>query len=334
MKTSVIIRAYNRKQFLRDAVNSVREQTVKPDEVIIMKNFEDPEIDKLDGEFVLMKPSGSLGNQIKDIIMRLTGDIVLFLDDDDRFSKDKVERVKEKFSDGVSYYHNGHALIDETGNRMKGYMHKQPKTPLKVNSLSELKFAIRSRNDVSLHPILFNTSSVAIGKSVLIPYISVLPDLIDGTDWFFFFLALNEHVEMYFDPDPLTEYRIHKSVSNVIEKDEMKDIVSESTKFFNESGHFTSILRKVVTGDAKKLLNCRLLEEKMLLRSSKRIKRVTLQEVWKYQKCLPLTIHQTFRNRISRFVYTLGIFLSPGITNILLNRYKIRSYRERTGKGK
>ncbi|MBE5728110.1 glycosyltransferase family 2 protein, partial [Candidatus Parvarchaeota archaeon] len=110
---SVIVTAYNRKQFILEALNSIINQTLSRDkyEVIVTKNFEDKDIDKFisdnDMKNILFTEPG-IGMRLADAIKLCQGDVITFLDDDDIYSKDRLERVYDVFKNyNVGFYHNG-----------------------------------------------------------------------------------------------------------------------------------------------------------------------------------------------------------------------------------
>jgi glycosyltransferase involved in cell wall biosynthesis len=99
MKTSVIITAYNLERFIGEAVNSVLNQTIKADEIIVV---DDCSIDKtasiiqsFGNEVHYLKMpenSGALSATFYGL-QHAKGDIVLFLDGDDIWTPEKIESV-------------------------------------------------------------------------------------------------------------------------------------------------------------------------------------------------------------------------------------------------
>ena len=116
---SVIITAYNRKEFLKEAVNSVLDQTLDKDiyELIVIKNF----ITEFDQEWksrgikLIYKPVGSIGDFLYTGVSHSRGSIISFLDDDDTFAKNKLKIIYNEFSKNPSivYYHNNCKVIYE-----------------------------------------------------------------------------------------------------------------------------------------------------------------------------------------------------------------------------
>ena len=114
---SVVITAYNRKEFLADAINSVIYQTTEgfSCEIIVVSNFTF-DVSSLESNYeirtVLM--SGTIGEFLYVGLLTSKYEIVAFLDDDDTFEKGKLLRLAETFSANpeLCYYHNDLKYVD------------------------------------------------------------------------------------------------------------------------------------------------------------------------------------------------------------------------------
>ncbi|AAT42912.1 glycosyltransferase [Picrophilus oshimae] len=86
---SVIVTAYNRSEYLLDAVKSALNQTLSKEkyEIIVIKNYNDDNIDeflnKNNIKNIIM--DGTIGEYLYKGINESKGDIISFLDDDDLF---------------------------------------------------------------------------------------------------------------------------------------------------------------------------------------------------------------------------------------------------------
>jgi glycosyltransferase involved in cell wall biosynthesis len=122
---SVIITAYNRREFLLNAIKSALNQTLSKDryEIIVIKNFNDDKIDdcinKNNIKNILI--DGTLGEFLYKAINESHGNILSFLDDNDLFLNNKLEYVYNLFKNdnNLVYYHNLPKFIDESGNTIK-----------------------------------------------------------------------------------------------------------------------------------------------------------------------------------------------------------------------
>jgi len=118
---SVIVTAYNRKEFLLQAVSSALRQTLPREfyEVIVVKNFEDDDIDgelKHMGVTNLSSNSVGLGAKVSEALEMARGDVISPLEDDDMFSSDKLEVVRSVFKRGdVVFLRNRRVFVDAKG---------------------------------------------------------------------------------------------------------------------------------------------------------------------------------------------------------------------------
>ena len=107
IKVSVLIANHNNSQFIHDCLNSLNEQTHKNIEVIF---FDDCSLDNSIEEIKLFSNINLIVNQkntrfgsynqmnaYKKAFEKSSGNIIFFLDSDDYFHKDKIEKVVNKF---------------------------------------------------------------------------------------------------------------------------------------------------------------------------------------------------------------------------------------------
>ena len=109
---SVIITAYNRREFIRDAVNSIINSMLPEDEyeIIVIKNFRDEYVDniveKIGGKSIFTNLI-SIGAKAALGIDAAEGDVITFLEDDDMYLPDRLEIIRKVFDNDPSliYYH-------------------------------------------------------------------------------------------------------------------------------------------------------------------------------------------------------------------------------------
>jgi glycosyltransferase involved in cell wall biosynthesis len=109
MKASIVIANYNNSNFIEECINSLKSQTYKDIEIIFFDdNSKDNSInviEKFSNIKILQNKTqtkyGSLNqiNAFKKSIEISTGDIIFFLDSDDYFKKDKIEKIINFFLD-------------------------------------------------------------------------------------------------------------------------------------------------------------------------------------------------------------------------------------------
>lgn len=161
---SVIITAYNRKEFLLSAIKSVLNQTLdkKYYEIIVIKNFQDKNIDNFINEnkikHILME--GTMGEFLYKGISEANGEIISFLDDDDLFFENKLDIVYKEFKkdNNIVYYHNWCVPRNRNGKI------------LNTNS-------INNSPDINMSAIAIKTSIVKIDQTNKIN-ISMAPDIL------------------------------------------------------------------------------------------------------------------------------------------------------------
>ena len=238
MKISVIITAYNRKDYLLSAVKSVADQTLSKDlyEVIVVKNFEDKRIDEYirkQGFKNVIYDTPRYGEQVAAGIEESTGDVLAFLDDDDEFEREKLSEVYKAFSKykEISYFHDTRKFI-----YYDNVIDASVSDPL-IRSIVEFHERIVPNYDVVLSPsykyasyflarypgILATQSLMSIKRACIESRLNLLRRVrILGEDFFSAFAA--ECGPLYHTGRKLTKYRIHnKNVSiDLTQRDQIK----------------------------------------------------------------------------------------------------------------
>ena len=209
MLISVIIIAYNRKNFVTDAVNSALNQTLRTNqfEVIVVTNFQDEVITKLHYDMkikhVYLK-DGTVGKFILEGLKISSGDIITFLDDDDLYDSKRLGTIYEIFSNypDVNYYKSNIIMVDSLGKVLPGKRSKQ----YCHRGLYSRRNLLRKGN---LQRLQLNLSSTTVRKKVFDPFIQILPEMSIGQDIWLYYMAMAYGGLMYLDCTPLTYYRIH-----------------------------------------------------------------------------------------------------------------------------
>lgn len=164
MKTSVIIPTHNRLLQLQRAYNSVCSQTRLPEEIIIiddasdnivaasLKYHKDHEITTIIKRFVTSQGACKARNQGVAIA---TGDIVMFLDDDDTWEPQKINDQLKIFASNpqIGLVYSGKLIVKETDRENILY---RVRTKAKGNLYPEILY----------DNLIGSTSSVAMRKSL------------------------------------------------------------------------------------------------------------------------------------------------------------------------
>ncbi len=213
VELSVVIASKGREDFLREAVSSALRQDLPQQlfEVIVISDIDAPWLAELDrgGEIRFIQSSTPVGQALAQGIELARGEIIVFLDDDDRLSKSKLVEVWKAFQNPrVSYFHNGHVTISEDG----GVLEPGRTNSSKVSMLEALAKPAKQWQVRNLAG--FNLSSIAVRKAAVLPLLSTLKQLRILQDSFIYYTFLINGDLALLTPEPLTEYRVHNSMSN------------------------------------------------------------------------------------------------------------------------
>jgi len=205
---SVIVTAYNRKKYLLGAARSALNQTLPKDlyEVIVVKNFRDEAIDrKLEewGVENLYSENVGIGPKVVDALTFARGNVVAFLEDDDEFLPEKLEKVLRIFSSRpeVGFYRNGLLVVDEHGKPIGRYRVRET-VEADCSEWGPMRY-------MAAHGLLFNSSSVAIRRDILEDGSDILRKLDLTVDSYYPLRTLMSGYRALMDPSLLTAYRIH-----------------------------------------------------------------------------------------------------------------------------
>ena len=219
---SVIVTAYNRKEFLKDSLESLLKQTISVNEfeVILITNFEFDIGDYNNLQIRQQITEGSMREFMIRGIEMSNGEIICFLDDDDIFMEDKLKKVKEIFQSNpdVDYYRHNFQEVD--------YSLK----PLRRNSVKhvrETKYIASSdfKNNLmylTFNEVFFNSSTIVLRKKMIIVDDDMFFTRNSAPDFMLWALAVVNANAIYIDKAELSFYRIHKTSTIHAEKGEEK----------------------------------------------------------------------------------------------------------------
>lgn len=206
---SVILTAYNRKEFLADALESLVSQTINKDEfqVIIISNF-DYNVERYDTlNIKKIQSEGTLGQYLQIGVKESTGNILCFLDDDDCFHYNKLEIISKLMRDDTNYVKNEIKNFNKIEEVKEGSL---TRTILQ----SSPRYFIYEGN-ISCKPSMeFNLSSISVRRDLVSQYLDQLNRLTAGPDTFVWFALIESGGIACYTPIELTYYRVHDSTSN------------------------------------------------------------------------------------------------------------------------
>ena len=203
-RISVVVTAYNRKEFLPDSLNSLIAQTIsKSDfEVVLLTNF-DYDISPfgaLNINHIILE--GTIGEYLYEAGERAQGEIICFLDDDDIFDKNKLQTILKRFTENVIYLKHPTYRFKEIGELES------------LNLLPNDKIKYITKEDY-FHPNIYayNKSSISLRKSFFKKYSPFIKNIDTSEDWFLFLAFLSESGIGIYDYNFLSYYRVHQSAS-------------------------------------------------------------------------------------------------------------------------
>jgi glycosyltransferase involved in cell wall biosynthesis len=119
---AVIVGAYGRTTYVREAVRSVLEQTLPRErwELLVTKNFHDPAVDEAlarDGVESRYDETPRIGTWLLRAIRATRAPLLTLLDDDDLYAPDRLAHVVDVFRDHpeVGFYRNRVEMVDARG---------------------------------------------------------------------------------------------------------------------------------------------------------------------------------------------------------------------------
>lgn len=217
---SVVVTAHDRREFLRDAVESVLSQSVSPTEyeVIVVKFLHDEALDSwLESRrphvrTVTDENLPKLGQKLARGIELARGQVVCFLEDDDRFLPGKLATVVARFRQDPSlvYYRNRNRFIDTAGNQLLG--------PYSRSLDRDLVLLPVEKSDRGVAVFIWyrgaeGNSSIAVRRSLADSLRPILSLFNAPTDRFLFVGALASSGSLVLSPALLSEHRAHGSLT-------------------------------------------------------------------------------------------------------------------------
>jgi len=215
VRLSVIITAYTKRPFIKEAVLSALNQTLNRDryEVIVVKNYEDSDIDQWLNSKGLKNVTihdTSLGGKIRVGLEESRGEIISLLEDDDQFLPNKLMQVNEIFQDKTVVYlrHNYLPFYNSTKNIGNFIPSIGPTYIWTSDQLLELK----GLNNALKMGISFNNSCISVRRELFEKFSKKLVGHSVAVDYAIFFFALISSMgldhKFVLSDIPLTLYRL------------------------------------------------------------------------------------------------------------------------------
>lgn len=234
---SVVICDHDRKQYIKEAVESVLNQDISRSlfEVLVVKNYLDVDIDRyLDNNGVksIFTSAVPLSQKMAKGIENSTGHYICFLDDDDLFAAGKLSRILvfiEKYG-RISFYHNSFTTINERGKINSKIPPKKTSGSIELKNASEINkkvyLLLRHRSD-------WYASMMCINREILLSKISVLSNSSASADRLLFLIGISNGDPVICDFEPNTYYRVHESLTTTFLS--FNDFMKRRENFYKNS---------------------------------------------------------------------------------------------------
>ena len=225
-KVSVIIPNYNYAQYVGEAVESVMNQSYKNIEIIVVNNGStDNSLEVLEkySKKILLINQENLGQSgaRKTGLERASGDYIAFLDADDKWDPQKIEKQMLLFTPKVELVYCGIKLFSENSQSVIA-----TEIPTFRGSCTD---AFIEYPGVS---IVLSGESTSIFTRSLLNKVGVFdPELNSAAGWDFF-RRCSKFSEFDFVPEPLTNYRLHSSNMSNSSQNTIMDIRKAYKKLF------------------------------------------------------------------------------------------------------
>lgn len=222
MKISVIITAYNRKEYLTEAIDSVMasaKETGYDVEVIVSTNFH---YNYPASNIKYLNVSKcTLGSQLAGTVSIATGDVLCFLDDDDLFMPEKLHIIGNLFEYNPEITYVRNQIIRKQGDE---YSLPAYKPVVGSYPTAYLREEFKRMGGVS-ELLMANLSAISVRRQYYLNYVGVLSQIPAIPDEFSFYTQLNEDTVVASIAPRLTVYRLHESTSHPVGKQAQIDAI-------------------------------------------------------------------------------------------------------------
>ncbi len=210
LQFSILVVAYDRKEFILNAVNSALRQSLDKStfEVIVIKNFKDERIDNKIADLGVRNVLSNkipLGEKIIQGTLLANGKYICILEDDDQFSFNKLETIQKVITDDIVFIHNARTILDHH----ESSRDRQDTINANLNWFYVKEPGLKIFYKMLKTGLDFNCSSITIRKDFILRNKEQICRITYRLDNLLFLTALGERVRMIELNLPLTLFRLH-----------------------------------------------------------------------------------------------------------------------------
>ncbi len=217
---TAFVMAHARSDYLEDAVESALTQTLPRAEyeVLVVKDYEDAALDaRLTSREVrvVTEPLPRMGQMRARGVELARGEVICFLDDDDRFRSDKLAGVASAFraDPSLQLLHNTADAIDGSGRPLPDWSRARPRPPA-PRTIDPERERARPQPWIARYGGYLNVSSTSVRRSALLKDLAGLSEITASDDLYIPVAALLAGGLQRFETASWNEVRIHLSTSH------------------------------------------------------------------------------------------------------------------------
>ncbi|MGA9840261.1 MAG: glycosyltransferase family 2 protein [Thermoplasmata archaeon] len=218
---AVVVGAFARTNYVARAVASVLAQTLPRDrfEVVVLTGFTDPALERslaADGVTSVVDPEPRIGRWLLRAIRSTRAPLIAFLDDDDEFEPDRLERIVAFFREHpeVGFYRNRVRVIDTNGTSLPPERWRCHEVDAGFDRTGPLLIASEAKAGtlpLIAHDIFgsFNSSTMVVRRELFDGELGAAFEETQLPDIALLMMALLSPYSLFFDDARRTRFRWH-----------------------------------------------------------------------------------------------------------------------------
>ena len=318
---SIVICNHDRKQYIRNAVDSALAQDFPKDlfEIIVVKNYYDDEIDDYLVKHNILSvftDDAFLPQKMVRGVQNSKGRYICFLDDDDLFAAGKLKRIAtfiEKHGE-ISFYHDSFFIINEMGKVNRKIQSNATPSIQELDGPDEI---MKIMPYLLRHKIDWYASMMCINKEIVKDKASILESAIASADRLLFLIGISNGGVVILDNERNTYYRLHQSLTTKFLP--FAEFMKSRENFYNNSLYsFKASYNLFANNYAFTVLDMFVVHESIMATFTGSVEQCTLVNVFKK------TVKYSFRfRRKNLFIWYVMLFLKKIFKTTVVKLYYV-----------